>query len=204
MAQKPGIGIIGEGNVGTNLKEGLERAGYTVRTAGHEPKKVEEVARESEVLILAVPQGEVRNALDEMNGEHKGKVLIDVTNVLDEDYNFAGSLEESQAERTQSWAEDAKVVKAFNTVFAPTMSTGQANGDQLSVFIAGNDEESRATVRSMAEAIGFDAVDAGALENARYLETLGFLNITLGYKLGMGNGIGFRLIHNGSGDAGQE
>jgi 8-hydroxy-5-deazaflavin:NADPH oxidoreductase len=43
--------------------------------------------------------------------------------------------------------------------------------------------------------IGFDAVNAGPLTNARWLETLGYLNIQLGYMLQMGTEIGFKLIH---------
>jgi hypothetical protein len=38
--------------------------------------------------------------------------------------------------------------------------------------------------------IGFDALDTG-LKNARWLETLGYLNIQLGHTIGMGSEIGF-------------
>lgn len=50
-------------------------------------------------------------------------------------------------------------------------------------------------VSRLAREIGFDAVDAGPLKNARWLETLGFLNIQLGYGLGMEPHIGFKLVH---------
>ena len=43
--------------------------------------------------------------------------------------------------------------------------------------------------------IGFDAVDAGPLTNARWLESLGYLQIQLGFTLKMGTDIGFRLVH---------
>jgi len=43
--------------------------------------------------------------------------------------------------------------------------------------------------------IGFDAVDAGPLANARYLEPMAMQTIQLGYALGMGTGIGMRLVH---------
>ena len=42
--------------------------------------------------------------------------------------------------------------------------------------------------------IGFDPVDAGPLTNARWLETLGYLNIQLGYMVKMGTDIGFALL----------
>lgn len=201
MAGKPHIGIIGDGNVGSNLQKGLSRAGYDVKTSGHEPEKVQKLAKDSDVLILAVPSTELKNVLDEFDGAHNGKVLVDVTNVVTGDFEYAGRLEQSKAEELQTWAKDAKVVKAFNTVFAPTMSEGQANGDRLSVFVAGDDERSREIVRTMAQDVGFDAVDAGPLKNARYLETLGYLNMTLGMKQNQGN-VGFRLVRSG-GNGGQ-
>lgn len=47
----------------------------------------------------------------------------------------------------------------------------------------------------LAREIGFDAVNAGPLQNARWLETLGYLNIQLGYVVGHGPGTGFHYIH---------
>ncbi len=45
-----------------------------------------------------------------------------------------------------------------------------------------------------ARSIGFDAVDAGPLANARLLEPVGFLNIQLGFVLGLGPEIGLKLV----------
>jgi len=42
--------------------------------------------------------------------------------------------------------------------------------------------------------IGFDPVDAGPLTKAQWLETLGYLNIQLGYMVKMGTDIGFALL----------
>jgi predicted dinucleotide-binding enzyme len=50
-------------------------------------------------------------------------------------------------------------------------------------------------VIELARGIGFDAVDAGPLQSARLLEPLALQNILLGYVLGMGTEIGFRLVH---------
>jgi predicted dinucleotide-binding enzyme len=85
------------------------------------------------------------------------------------------------------------VVKAFNTVFAQTMSTGKVDAEPLTVLLAGNDAGAKRRVQELAEAIGFDAVDAGELSVARWLEALAFLNIHLGYGQNLGTSIGFRL-----------
>lgn len=87
------------------------------------------------------------------------------------------------------------MVKAFNTVFAGTMDSGRVKERQLTVLAAGDDDVAKRTVLELARSIGFDAVDAGPLRNARYLEPMGVQNIQLGYGLGMGTEIGFTLVH---------
>jgi predicted dinucleotide-binding enzyme len=89
----------------------------------------------------------------------------------------------------------ARVVKAFNTVFAEHMATGQVNGATLTLFVAGDDQGAKEQALTLGRDIGFDAVDAGPLKSARWLESLGYLNIQLGYGLKMGTHIGFKLVH---------
>lgn len=200
MVDKPRIGIIGDGNVGSALEQGLSRAGYQVESVGKEPDRVRQVARDAEVIILAVPFGERENVLREMGADaYRGKTLVDVTNATDEKGGLAiDPRRESGAEQLHRLAEGATVVKAFNTVFAQHMDKGNVHGEALTVLVAGNDERAKRRVLQLAKDIGFDAADAGPLENARWLETLGVLNITLGYKLGMGPMMGFRLVREES------
>ena len=68
-------------------------------------------------------------------------------------------------------------------------------GEQLTAFVASDDGAAKKTVLDLARGIGFDAVDAGPLANARLLEPLGFLNIQLGFVLGLGSEIGVKLVH---------
>lgn len=195
MAIDARIGIIGDGNVGSALHQGLSRAGYEVESVGKEPERVKRVAQASDIIILAVPFGERQNALREM-GSVEGKTLVDVTNALGEGMALAiDPKKESGAEQLKQWAQGARVVKAFNTVFAQHMDKGTVHGEKLTVLVAGDDEGAKRRVVQLAKDIGFDAVDSGPLENARWLETLGLLNITLGYKVGLGPTIGFKLIH---------
>ena len=64
-----------------------------------------------------------------------------------------------------------------------------ANGQTAPTFIASDSERAKSTARSLAEAIGFNVIDAGPLRNARYLGPLAGLNIHLGYGAGQGTGI---------------
>jgi len=75
------------------------------------------------------------------------------------------------------------------------MDTGHLGDQRLTAFVAGDDAGAKEAVLELARGIGFDAVDAGPLKNARLLEPLAFLNIQLGYVLGMGTQIGFALLH---------
>ncbi len=191
---KPKIAIIGKGNVGSALQRGLERAGYEVKSVGKEPPRVREVATWGQLIILAVPYSAVDEAIREMGDAINGKPLIDATNALTPDYQLALGFTTSGAEELQKKAPSAKVVKAFNTVFAEHMATGELKGTALTLFVAADDKGSKEQVLSLARDLGFDAVDAGPLQNARWLETLGYFNIQLGYTLRMGTKIAFKLV----------
>lgn len=202
MAEKFRVAMIGNGNVGSALAQGIKRAGYTVEMVGNEPKRVKEVAKQADLVVLAIPATEYENALKTMGDAIRGKVVVDVSNVLTEDSEFAGDLQQSHAEKLQRSAKGAKVVKAFNTVFAKHMATGKLNGEALTLFVAADDDSAKDRVLQVAKDIGFDGVDAGPLSNARWLETLGWWNIALGFKLNLGDDIGFRLVRPGTSGSG--
>ena len=191
---KPKIAIIGDGNVGSALRRGLERSGYQVRAVGKDPAQVRETGQWAEVIMLAVPYGAVDDALRELADGVDGKTIVDVTNALTPDMQLASGCTTSGGETLQQKARGAKVVKAFNTQFAQRMDSGSIDGQPVTVFAAGDDAAAKQQVIQMARDIGFDAVDAGPLQNARLLEPLGYFNIQLGYVLGLGTDIGLRLV----------
>lgn len=188
------ISIIGNGNVGQALARGLGKAGHTVSTAGNDPAQVRELAASGEVVILAVPFGALREVAATIGSAADGKPVVDVTNALTPEFTLALGYTTSGAEELQRTLPGARVVKALNTVFAGNMDTGQVKGERLTAFVAGDDAEAKATVQELTRGIGFDAVDAGPLANARLLEPAGFLNIQLGYVLGLGAEIGLKLV----------
>lgn len=189
------ITIIGKGNVGSALGEGLKNAGHDIRYASRDPRDpVAEAVAWGDAVILAVPWTAHKDIVAAAGGYFSGKTVVDVSNALTPSMDLAVGFSTSWAEELQKLLPAARIVKAFNTVFAQNMRTGMLHGERLSVFIAGDDDASKKTVRTIAEDIGFDCVDAGPLRSARYLEPLGMLNIMLGYGLKMGTDIGFALI----------
>ena len=188
------IAIIGSGNVGSALARGLSRVGHDVRTSKRQDAK--EKASWGEVVILAVPFPAVDDVVQSSGDAMSGKTVVDVTNALTPDMQLALGYSTSGAEQLQRKVPTARVVKCFNTVFAEHMDKGKVGDKQLTVFAAGDDAEARRTVLGLAKNIGFDAVDAGPLINARSLETMGFFNIQLGYVLGHGTKMGLRLFHD--------
>ncbi len=189
------IAIIGKGNVGTALSLGLKRAGHEIRFGHRDPREtVRSAAEWGEIIILAVPFTTIKQVAYEIGSLADGKPVIDVSNTLDVSGDWAIGFSTSGAEELQKVMPKARVVKAFNTVFAKHQSTGHVGDEKLSAFVASNDEEAKRSVMNLAADIGFEAVDAGMLRAARYLEAMGMFIISLEDDLRMGTDIGLNLI----------
>jgi predicted dinucleotide-binding enzyme len=193
MATK--IGIIGKGNVGTALARGLERAGYETKVVGRDKAAIHAASSWAELVLLAVPFSAIDDVVAHAAGGLAGKTVVDATNALDASMNLAVGFSTSGAEELQKKLPESRVVKAFNTVFAQHMDSGRLNDNALTAFVAADDADAKNAVLELARKIGFDALDAGPLKNARLLEPLASFNIQLGYVLGMGTQVGFKLLH---------
>jgi 8-hydroxy-5-deazaflavin:NADPH oxidoreductase len=189
------IGIIGDGNVGSALARGLKRAGHEVRAVGKDPEAIRDTAGWGELVVLAVPFGALDDVVRTAGELLEGKTLVDVTNAVDANMSLAIGFTTSGAEELQRKLPKSRIVKAFNTVFAQHMDTGRLGDRQLTAFIASDDPRAKTTVLGLARDIGFDGIDAGPLKNARLLEPFAYFNIQLGYALGLGTQIGFKLLH---------
>ena len=188
------IAILGKGNVGAALSRGLSRTYQNVRAVGNDQAAQKQAARAAEIIILAVPFSAIDEVAKNLSPELVGKIVVDATNALDANMNLALGFSTSGGEELQKKLPQARVVKAFNSVFAQQMESGKVGGTALTAFLAGDDAAAKETVGALARDIGFEVVDAGPLKNSRLLEPLGYLNIQLGYVLGHGTGIGVKLI----------
>jgi NADPH-dependent F420 reductase len=201
------IAILGTGTMASGLASLFANAGHEVALASRDDGKAQAVAAQlgngitaapfaaaaapAEVVVLAVPY----DAADEVlaaAGDLTGKIVVDITNPMTADFSgLSIGHTTSAAEEIQKLVPTAKVVKAFNTVFASILqSGGKVAGESATVFVAGDDEAARNIVSGLASATGFKSVDAGGLASARYLEPVAGLNIALGYGRGHGTDIG--------------
>jgi 8-hydroxy-5-deazaflavin:NADPH oxidoreductase len=202
------VTLIGAGNMGSGLANHITKAGHTLVITGRDSAKAKDLAETTgatfkasnaadgaDVVIVATAYGDAVTALGAV-GNLAGKVVIDISNPLTPDYmGLTIGHSTSAAEEIQKAFPTAKVVKAFNTVFAQTLASGPLlGGETVPVYFAGDDVAAKETAKTLIQSTGFVAVDAGGLKNARYLEPLGGLNIYFGYGAGKGTAIAPKWI----------
>ncbi len=196
------VSIIGAGNMAKGLAAVFTAAGHRVTIAARDKVKGEAAAQEAgngatagsiaeaaaaDIVVLAVPYQGAFEAIEAAGGL-VGKIVIDITNPMTEDFSgLSIGHTTSAAEEIQKKFPHARLVKAFNTVFAQVLQNGgKIAGKPVTVFVAGDDAEARTKVVELAQDAGFETQVTGSLSTARYLEPVAALNITLGYGLGHG------------------
>jgi len=186
------IGILGSGDVGKALARGFILFGHDVKIGSRDPEKLrewaeaagphasagtfEEAARFGDVLVLATLGTATANAI-ELAGKSNfdGKVVIDTTNPLELSTGaprLSVGFDDSLGEQIQRLLPKARVVKAFNTVGNAHMVKPDFPNGPPTMFIAGNDDESKRLVSQICDHFGWDVSDLGGIESSRYLEPM--------------------------------
>jgi len=100
----------------------------------------------------------------------------------------------SAAEEIAKLIPAAHVVKCFNTLGASNFANPEFGGERASMFFCGDDASAKLTVAELGKQLGFDMVDAGPLLQARTLEPMALLWITMAMKYGGSTRSAFRLL----------
>jgi NADP oxidoreductase coenzyme F420-dependent len=132
------IAIIGKGNVGTALSKGLSKAGHEIKFGHRDPKEpVADAASWGEIIILAVPHENANDAIKEIQPHADGKIVIDVTNAIAEDYGLGISCTTSTAEETQKKTSQSKSRESIQHSFCPKPEHRQSCWRTVNCFHGG-------------------------------------------------------------------
>jgi 8-hydroxy-5-deazaflavin:NADPH oxidoreductase len=197
------VGVLGSGDVAKSLAGGFIKHGHQVmlgtRDAGklkdfvgrHKSAQVgtfADAAKFGDVVVLAVKGTVALDALKAVGATNlAGKTVIDATNPIADAppengvLKFFTDINQSLMERLQSAFADAHFVKAYNSVGNARMVNPQFPGGKPTMFICGNDDKAKATVRGINEQFGWETADMGKAEAARAIEPLCMLWCILGF-----------------------
>jgi len=174
------IGIIGTGHIGGTAAKLFARAGHEVAVSNsHGSESLaslvsalgsnvkgtspEDAVRFGEVVLLAMPWRKM-DALPRAD-LFAGKIVIDAMNP----YSATGQVmdlgERTSSEEVAKRVPDARLVKAFNTMYWRTLDTGSRppSEERLVVFLAGDDQHAKEVVGKLIDDIGFASIDTGSL-----------------------------------------
>jgi 8-hydroxy-5-deazaflavin:NADPH oxidoreductase len=178
------IGIIGSGNIGGTLTRRLRALGHDVTVAnsrGPESLKdlaeetgaaagtVDEAAQDADVVVLAIPFGAVPKLPADV---FRGKLVVDANNYYrgrDGDIPDVADKSLTSSRWVAEHLRGSRVVKAFNNIRAQhLLDRGRPAGDEgrIALPVAGDDADAKRIVMGLVDALGFDPVDAGTLDES--------------------------------------
>ncbi len=187
------VSIVGTGNMGRAIAGIVEKGGNTAELLGSDDT---DKPVTGEIVVLAVPYPAVDDVLAQRGDQLTGKIVVDITNPLD--FETFDSLtvpaDSSAAAEIAAALPSSRVVKAFNTTFAPVLHKGRIGDQVAEVLLAGDDDDAKAVVTGLAERAGLNVVDAGVLSNAQTLERMTLLLVELQGRYGLGFNAAFRFV----------
>lgn len=186
-AGKPKIGLIGSGNVGSNLGRVWASKGYQVMFssrdieadrrlaaqvgAGARAGTPQEAAAFADVLVFAVPYGALPELGRSLGSALQGKVLIDACNPFPQRDGAIADEARAQGAGVVSarLLPGARIVRAFNAVGAARMGVMHQTPGEVGMPIASDDPAAVEVASSLIRDIGFEPVLVGRLDMGKFL-----------------------------------
>ena len=142
----------------------------------------EQVASDSDIVVVAVPYSGHRPTLESLTGLLDGKLVVDVVAPLTFRRGVAKAVDVeagSAAEEAQQILPNSLVVGAFQNLSAEELLQPNVSID-ADVVVCGGDLAAKTRVMELAETIaGVRGVDGGSLANSQYVENLTALLINI-------------------------
>ncbi len=193
------ITIIGTGNIGGGLGRAWAAKGHAItfgvrqtddadtlamaRGIGATVATIADALTIAEVIVLATPFAAVSSVAAALP-DWTGRLVIDCTNPIGPGFKLLHGHTDSGAEAVARQLPGARVVRSFSAQGAEVIGHPVYHGVAASNFCCGDDDAAKAVVKQLIEDVGFEAVDAGPLTSARYLEPITMLWITMSRTLG--------------------
>ncbi len=189
------VGILGSGIVGQTLGSGFIKYGHQVKIGTSNPNKLNDwiksagtnasvgsfadAASFGEIIVLAVKGTAAISVLEKAGSKNLAdKTIIDATNPIEEVPPVNGVLKfftdqnYSLMEQLQNNYPDSNFVKAFSCVGSALMVNPDFGGQKPTMFIAGNNDDSKNAVKKILDTFGWEVEDMGKAEAARAIEPL--------------------------------
>ncbi|HEX8760784.1 MAG TPA: NADPH-dependent F420 reductase [Pseudonocardiaceae bacterium] len=180
------IGIIGAGNIGGTLTRRLAALGHEVSVAnsrgpetlrelaaetGATAVSVTDAARDKDVVVVTIPEKNIPDLPDDLFAGAGDAVVVDTGNYYPQQRDGRiDAIEEGMVEsRWVAQQLGRPVIKAFNNIYADHLrDNGHPAGTpgRIALPVAGDDERAKAVVMQLIDELGFDAVDAGSLDQS--------------------------------------
>jgi len=181
------VGIIGAGSMGGILARHLVKLGHRVSIAnskgpesltalaaelGARPVSVADAASGAEIVILAIPTKAVLDLPKALFANVPGSVVVIDTG------NYHPELRDGRIDAIERGTLDSQwvtqrigrpVIKAFNNIFAKSLlekGVEKGTAGRIALPVAGDSPDAKATVLRLVDALGFDALDGGDLDNS--------------------------------------
>lgn len=211
--------VVGCGRMGSALVQAARSRGLEVLAGVREPRRrrpgvpqdvvqmaPRDAAAEAELVVLAMPPGQpLQRAAEELEPVLADKVVLELSNPLMSWRGMPaprGPWGPSEAEQLARRLPGARVAKALNTVSAKALRQLAAgpyeDANRMSVPVAVDDPSALHLVCAWVDALGLEAVPAGPLSHARWLEQLAQLLCHIDAESGRTGLVGCRIVRPGT------
>jgi 8-hydroxy-5-deazaflavin:NADPH oxidoreductase len=187
MKQKMKIGIIGAGEIGSTLTRHFTRLGHDVvvansrgpetladlaKATGAKPAQSSDVPRGRDLVVVTIPEGKVPQLpRDLFKNAPPNLIVVDTGNYYPRQRD--GKIDGIETGQLESrWVEQQihhPVIKVFNNInFEHLANLGKPPGTpgRIALPVSGDDAKAKQVVMELVNDMGFDAVDAGGLNES--------------------------------------
>ena len=191
------VAIIGAGNIGSRLAADFAADGQDFLLAGRDAEaarkiasgldghaevvSVDEAVERAGVLVVAVWLDDFRQFIAQYGQQLAGKVIVDPSNPVGPDgeggyRKVIGEQESSGQILAGLLPAGARLVKAFGTLSAPSLSAAARQEPDRVVLFYAADDAAGDLVADLIRAAGFEPVRVGGLDQSIRIEMFGDLH----------------------------